>query len=208
MKVDVLFVTDMSGSMASRATAVRDGFNDYIKELRTSKATKEAKYKVTLTTFADEADKPITWKTLASVPVMDEDLYQPGGMTALLDAVGGTIEGYTGNADKVVLVIQTDGYENASKRYTRTQVSQLLRKVEQDGWMVLFLAQGGEEVLRDATTWGIKRDAYIGTRSTVEGTRSGYRAATVGTNSYVGGQSVNTSRQAARDVVEADGESA
>ena len=33
-KVDVLFVTDMSGSMAHLAQAVRDGFNDYIKELR------------------------------------------------------------------------------------------------------------------------------------------------------------------------------
>jgi len=204
MKTDVLFVTDMSGSMTSRAKAVREGFNDYIKELRTS----NGEYTVTLTTFADEANKPIRWDTLAQVPDMDEDLYEPGGMTALLDAVGGTIEGYAGSAEKVTLIIQTDGYENASRSYSRDRVANLLRDKEKAGWLIVFLAQGGEEVLRDATTWGIQRASSVGTTSSPGGTRSGYRAAAGATVSYAGGQSVNVSMGVARSTVEADGESA
>lgn len=172
-KVDILFVTDMSGSMAHLAQAVRDGFNDYINELRT-KATNETEYTVTLTLFEGEAHRPLRWDSLQAVRRMDEEMYMPGGMTALLDAVGSTIEGYTGNAERVILLIQTDGHENSSRHYTYKQVTELLAAKEKEGWLVIFLGQGGEDVIRGAEKLGLSKANAIRYDASVTATRSTY----------------------------------
>ena len=81
-------------------------------------------------------------------PMMPAD-YVPGGGTALLDAVGQTIDkigqaqkhtAKEHRADKVLVVIITDGMENASRRYTPEQVRQMIsRQQSKYGWEFLFL---------------------------------------------------------------------
>jgi uncharacterized protein YegL len=172
-KVDVLFVTDMSGSMAHLAQAVRDGFNDYIKELR-SDPGKGVEYSVTLTLFEGEAHRPLVWNDLQSVRTMDEEMYMPGGMTALLDAVGSTVESYRGNGDRVILLIQTDGHENSSRHYSYAKVRELLNDKEKEGWLVIFLGQGGDDVIRGAEKLGLNRSQTVQVANSSVGTRSTY----------------------------------
>jgi len=62
-------------------------------------------------------------------------------MTALLDAVGETLSALRARKPKgnVVVVIVTDGYENASRKWSRHAVAQLVRECEADEWEIVFL---------------------------------------------------------------------
>ena len=79
---------------------------------------------------------------------MSNNNYQPEGMTALLDAVGGSIDRIEKQFGKelendeisVVMVIITDGYENASKYFTYHMVAQTIVKLDETGkWTFSYL---------------------------------------------------------------------
>jgi len=195
----VLFVTDMSGSMADKATDVRGGFNEYIDGLRVAKeADPNLKFRVTVTLFDDVQESFCVDAKLRDVPAMTTENYRPRASTALLDAVGDTISAFKEKHPvlepdhKVILIIQTDGMENASRRRTYDEVALMLSIAEREGWVVLYLGQG-----RDAWRAG----DHLGTRvvrtnTSGVGTRSSYGAAAQATTAYAGGQMVNTSQVA------------
>ncbi len=72
-------------------------------------------------------------------------------MTALYDAIGKTINATrarneTGGVDKTMMVIMTDGYENASKEFTGSMIPDMLSEVrEKDSWEVMYLGAGIDE---------------------------------------------------------------
>lgn len=80
---------------------------------------------------------------------LDENNYTPSNTTALLDAVGKAINSIgrrladTPEADrpgKVIFAIITDGYENASTEFSRSQVfSMVTHQREKYGWEFIFL---------------------------------------------------------------------
>lgn len=70
------------------------------------------------------------------------------GSTALLDAIGRTIQKVDGvmagtapahRPDKVLVVIITDGMENASRRFTARQMQALVSARREMGWEFMFL---------------------------------------------------------------------
>jgi hypothetical protein len=77
--------------------------------------------------------------------------YTPMGMTALMDAIGKTINGIgenlskTDEADrpeKVIFVILTDGGENASKEFVVSKVKKMIEHQRSKySWQFVFLAQ-------------------------------------------------------------------
>ena len=103
-----------------------DGFNEF---LRKQKAVK-GEGTITLVQFDDNYEVNYEFLPLQNAPLLNEDTYQPRGMTALLDAIGRTIDS-TGKRlaampeDKrpfrVIFVIQTDGLENASSEYVQPE---------------------------------------------------------------------------------------
>ena len=78
----------------------------------------------------------------AETVVIKKDDFQPGGMTALYDGIGRTIDylketGYTSN---VLLFIITDGQENASQEYTSVTTKKMIQEMETDyGMKTLYL---------------------------------------------------------------------
>ena len=136
----VSYILDETGSMMGFKTQTISGFNEYIKTL---KADKLVKYKMTLTRFnsnsisIDYLDKPI-----ADVPELTSDTYRPRDLTPLYDAIGKTItdiESKKAVGKDILFVIMTDGQENASKEYTRTTIFDLIKKKTADGWTFVFL---------------------------------------------------------------------
>ncbi len=78
---------------------------------------------------------------LASVPFMQNKDYIPGGCTALYDAVGMTINKYM-DEKNVVVVIATDGGENASKEYNHKQVTEMISTcAEENKWKFIYLSE-------------------------------------------------------------------
>lgn len=135
-------VVDRSASMSSMAREMQDGLNRLVSE----QAALPGECNVTLVQFDDVVE------TVAScVPAGRVTPYRlvPRGNTALLDAVGSTIAKVgdvlaaipeADRPEKVVFLVATDGYENASREYQRAQVQEMIRvQTEQYKWEFVYL---------------------------------------------------------------------
>lgn len=72
--------------------------------------------------------------------VVSDDEVSPRGMTPLFDAIQRTIAlAEADNPEKAVIVIMTDGQENASREVTREGARAALDRAEARGWEVVFL---------------------------------------------------------------------
>lgn len=140
-RVLIGFVLDKSGSMGTIAHETVTGFNEWLDEAK--RTMPDAL--LTLTLFDTEYQTRYENAPIRSVKSLSN--FNPYGMTALLDAVGDTItrmeqEERSGKYDKVLLIVQTDGYENSSTRFSAWQIRQLIEKHTQDGWT--FVALGAD----------------------------------------------------------------
>ena len=116
---------------------------------------------------------------------MTEKDYQPGGCTALLDALGDTIRHiarihkYARPEDvpeRTLFVIMTDGLENASHRYTGEEDRRLVEhEKEKYGWEFLFLA-ANIDAAEAAGRCGIAPDRTANYHADAEGTDVVYKA--------------------------------
>jgi hypothetical protein len=126
--------------MASKLKDVIEGFNAYVDGL-----TREDKvdYLFSLTLFDTQVAYRDVAIPLCNVRKLDSKSYQPGGNTALNDAIGITvrkIDADRPHVDKVVTVIMTDGEENSSREWTHDAVKALISQKESEGtWTFVFL---------------------------------------------------------------------
>lgn len=144
--VAILYVLDRSGSMG---VVWGDTVGAYDRFLEEQKALPgEAEFG--LTDFDTVITRhPIT-PLARAVPLSQQaEVIFPRGATALIDAVGRTVQEvgaeFTGRPEdqrpeRVLLVIQTDGHENSSREYTGEQVRELIQhQKDHYGWEVIFL---------------------------------------------------------------------
>ena len=142
---ELVFILDRSGSMSGLETDTIGGFNSMLEKQR-----KEPGDAVVSTLLFDNETEVIHDRiALADVPDLTDRDYYVRGCTALLDAVGGTIH-HIGNIhryarkedvpEKTLVIITTDGMENASQHYTYDKVRRMIeRQKVRYGWEFLFL---------------------------------------------------------------------
>ncbi|MBT8036182.1 MAG: VWA domain-containing protein [Verrucomicrobiae bacterium] len=157
---EIAYILDRSGSMEPLKESAISGFNSFLKDQQNTPG--EANFTVVL--FDDEYLLYADRSPVEDVLPLDAHRYTPRGMTALLDAIGRTIENIgaklakTPEKDrpgKVIIAIYTDGYENASTDYTSKKISQLIRhQTNTYNWEFLFLA-ANEDAIATATSYGI-----------------------------------------------------
>lgn len=115
-------------------------------------------------------------------PITDRE-YFVRGSTALLDAVGKTIN-KIGNAQKhtaederaehVMFVITTDGMENASHEYSYEKIRQMIeRQKSRYGWEFIFLG-ANIDAIASAERFGIGKDRAANYNADSEGTLLNY----------------------------------
>jgi uncharacterized protein with von Willebrand factor type A (vWA) domain len=129
---------DRTGSMQSIWAEALGSVNAYVKALAEGDAF------ATLAVF--DAHEGLQFDVLrAGVPVQTwKDVTDaeatPRGMTPLYDAIGRLIARAESEApEKAVLVIMTDGEENASRETKKDDVKAALDRIEKKGWQVVFL---------------------------------------------------------------------
>ena len=158
---EIIFILDRSGSMDRMSDEAKSGFNSFLQSQREC----EGDARLSLTLFDHEFTPVIQSEPLASVPELDDTNYEPRGMTALLDAVGRSIDDFNqglkknpkANASKhVIVVVLTDGLENASKDYDYKRVKDLIDQQKEQGWEFLFLASDLESA-NDAEKFGFRK---------------------------------------------------
>ena len=121
------------------------GFNSLIKDQKNS----EGKAFVTTVLFDTEFIYVHDRADISTVKPLTEKDYVPRGCTALLDAVGMTIQHIAGIhkyarpedvPSKTIFVITTDGMENASREFRYDTVKKLIEKEQKKyGWEFIFL---------------------------------------------------------------------
>ena len=142
---EMVFILDKSGSMADFVADTIGGFNAMIEKQK--KEPGEALVSAVL--FSDESEVIYDRVDIKEIGKMTEKKYSVGGCTALIDAMGDAIH-HIGNVHKyireedrpehTVFVINTDGYENASHRYTSDEVKQMIeRQKEKYDWEFIFV---------------------------------------------------------------------
>lgn len=151
-ETDVTIILDRSGSMESIASDVVGGFNRFLADQRAQAGA----CRLTLVQFDNEYEVVYAGRPIGEAPLLTADTFQPRGSTALLDAIGRTIEA-TGarlrelpegeRPDRVLVVIITDGEENSSTTHTREQVFNAIA-VQKDvyKWAFLFMAANQDAI--------------------------------------------------------------
>lgn len=157
MKTNIIFVIDESGSMLVAENDVRGGFNSYVEKLRDD----ENEYTLTAVKFGNNVRPLFADLTLDEIPLLTAHNYTPGGMTALYDAIGhGLAEAKrhwaTKDApygtDKTLMIIMTDGYENASTRWSKAAIVSEIKQHEAAGnWTFVYMGA-------DQDAWSAAQD--------------------------------------------------
>ncbi len=141
-KTDITVIMDRSGSMQAMQKEAVESFNRFL----ASQQEASGKAKFSLVQFNHVVESHCSGISLGDVRPLDHESYVPGGRTALLDAVGCTIaktkKRLAGkNKWQVVVVVITDGMENASREYSGKEIKKLIKKCEEKlGWKFIFLA--------------------------------------------------------------------
>ena len=157
---EMLFILDRSGSMHGLETETIGGFNSTIE--RQKNESGEAFVSTVL--FDNEMEVLHDRVPIAEIAPLTEKEYYVRGCTALLDAMGNAIH-HIGNVhkyareedrpEKTIFVITTDGYENASRKYTADRVRQMVKRQKTKyGWEFIFLGANIDAV-QTARAYGI-----------------------------------------------------
>jgi uncharacterized protein YegL len=174
-KTLIAALLDRSGSMRGREEATQDGFDEFIN----GQKSEPGEALVTLAQFDDRYDIVYQNKPIAEVPPL---VLQPRGMTAMNDAIGKLITSIgvelaeMAEDDRpglVVVVIMTDGLENASKEWDTDKIRALIKNQEEQWkWKFIFLGsgidvrkEGGQRGMRVNTSMAFDANNAMATRS-------------------------------------------
>ncbi len=154
---DFTVVLDRSGSMASCREEAENGLNHLIEKQRADSGDSV----FTLVQFDTEYEFVHKAVPIGEVP---RCALVPRGMTALLDAVGRSIAEAGDRLKRmpasdrpglVVFVIVTDGQENSSHEFTKSQVKQMIEHQQTTyGWKFIFLG-ANQDAFAEAQGLGI-----------------------------------------------------
>jgi hypothetical protein len=132
----IVVVLDESGSMHPVRETICSALNSFIEEQR---QVKGRHCSFTLVKFNQNVTRVIQNCDLQEILPLSGSDYQPDGTTALFDAVGDTINWFRYERD-VLMVIITDGQENASRQYRKNEVMRMIKEKEDHcGWSYVYL---------------------------------------------------------------------
>ena len=160
---EIVFILDRSGSMGGLEKDTLGGFNSTIERQK----REEGEAIVSTVLFDDDTEVLHDRVSLEKIAPLTEKEYYARGSTALLDAIGGAIH-HIGNVhkyareedrpEKTIFVITTDGYENASRKYSSDRVKQMVERQKQKyGWEFIFLGANIDAV-ETARNFGIDEE--------------------------------------------------
>ena len=172
---ELVFILDRSGSMSGLEKDTIGGFNAMIEKQK----KQEGECIVSTVLFNNDSQVIHDRVPLDKIEPMTERDYYVSGGTALIDAIGGAIH-HIGNVHKyarkedvpenTIFIITTDGYENASYRYSSDKVKRMIEhEKEKYGWEFLFIGANIDAV-ETAKHYGIDQDRAVNYHADAQGT--------------------------------------
>lgn len=161
-KIYNLVILDASGSMEAIYKQALTGVNETLATIREAqKSHPELQQYVSLASFS--AGENFLNRIYSAVPIAEarnitRQDYPLLGCTALYDAMGTCIselQQKVTHADRVLVTIITDGYENASRTWSGPQIKSLVEELRQMGWTFTYIG-ADQDVERIAGEMGIQ----------------------------------------------------
>ena len=161
--IHVCFIIDCSGSMYQSTSDVIGGFNSTIEE---QKKMDKGECSVSLFTFNDTVKEVYLGKNIKEVDGID---YTTHGCTAMNDGIGTAIDKVgkwlsdmkeEDRPSKNLIVIMTDGAENASKEYSFERIKEMIKHQEEKyNWTFMYM---GTDItsMEDVNKLGIRMSAF------------------------------------------------
>ena len=185
--VHVTFLLDRSGSMSSISQDVIGGYNNFVSEQRTIDSA--CRFSAAQFDSGDPYEIIHERISIKSVPELTSATYSPRGATPLFDAIGtlitridATVNEGDGEEDQIV-VIFTDGRENASDNWTRKQIFQLVQQKQQLGWKFIFMG-ANQDAYAEGQRLGIEPGNIQNFRPDREGTERAFKSVNRGVYEY------------------------
>lgn len=178
---EMIFIMDRSGSMQNLVSDTIGGYNSMIDKQR----GEEGEASVTTVLFDDQYEILFDNVDIKKVAEITDKEYYARGMTALLDAIGKTISQVAARHSnfvesavpaKTVVVIITDGMENASKEYNLPTIKSMIEKQKNEfGWEFVFMG-ANIDAISVAGSMGIDASRAANYHADVVGTATNFMA--------------------------------
>ncbi|XKE93284.1 VWA domain-containing protein [Metaplanococcus flavidus] len=193
---ELVFILDKSGSMAGLEKDTIGGFNALVEKQRKL----QGDVRVTTVLFNQSYELLHDRISLKGISPLTEDDYEVGGTTALLDAIGSTVQKIANvqkrtmeeeRADKVMFVITTDGMENASCEYNYKKINEMIASQKQKlNWEFIFLGANIDAVAT-ARQFGVEEEFAVEYHADPEGTQLNYQVLSEAVTSFRTGKSID-----------------
>jgi uncharacterized protein YegL len=143
-KTELVFILDRSGSMSGLETDTIGGFNSTLEAQR----KQEGEARVSTILFDNQFEELHDRIDLSEIQPLTSNQYFVRGSTALYDAVALGIRKIANaqmatkveaRADKVIVVIITDGYENSSRETSAAMLKELIEEKRAEQWEFIFM---------------------------------------------------------------------
>ena len=189
VKDELVLIIDKSGSMEAIKDDAIGGFNSFLEQQRSI----DRPANVTFALFDDRYQLVHNGKEINKVEALTENTYNPSGMTALLDAVGRTVDRVGERLDElkeaekpenVIVFILTDGKENASSDYSRDQIKEMIEHQESKYSWEFIYGGANQDAFSEAGGLGIKAQNTFNFEASEEGTRKAYEHSSELTTNY------------------------
>jgi hypothetical protein len=141
LRTHYLLILDRSGSMESIRKAILGSVNEQIGQIaELQRKFPEQSFMVNLVTFNQESNRVLHDLPALQLRKVRAEEYVPDGMTALYDAMGQSIielksriaPEIASNKASAVVVVFTDGHENASKEITYAAIQGIIGELDKD----------------------------------------------------------------------------
>ena len=180
VKIYNIVILDRSASMSPLREAAVQGYNGILEVVRNAQAQNalvQQNY-ITLSFFNDSVTNVFDCDTIRNIPDLLLDDYRPIGNTALLDAIGISLDSLKIKLDSLenataVVTIISDGLENASKRYSIFAVTDRTDALKEHGVMFVFMGTN-QNVAQTAASLHI--DNYRVFEYTAEGMKEAWQS--------------------------------
>lgn len=180
-------ILDRSGSMQGLVPETIGSYNSWLKEVK--KAAKGRDTSFTLLLFDDRHEYHAKEIPATRAKKLDNTTYFARGLTALYDALGGEIlrlKQQVRPADKCIILVMTDGLENASQEISLSRLRELVRGAEQRiNWSVTFIG-ANMDTMAVGREMGMGRFARINRTNDAVGTQSAFTVASNYTSGVLG----------------------
>lgn len=150
-QVHNLIILDESGSMESIKSSIISGFNELVQTIKSSAALyPEQEHFISFVSFNGMGRKLLHFiDPVELLEKIDDSLYQPNASTPLYDAMGYSLNKLKQITQSlihfnVLVTILTDGEENSSREYNKTQINSLVIELKKQKWTFTYIGTDHE----------------------------------------------------------------